>query len=263
MRKEENNRSERRGISIPVSVMVIAVVSVIIASTAVIVNEGIERAREDDNVLHPYFHLYANPSHQNSTIGEWVTYEINLVPHIYLYAPCRLVVLDMYDGVYSSITPNVIYPGDVATLTVKGTIVGEFFREVVGTYNGQKDAVRVTIDVRSDEDTQNTGSFRMVAEPWIQTTSINVPAYYEISLETGDDFQGEVELEVLDCYDGVLSVLKPESIGANETAVLILTPLCPGEFTRSITGTNDDFEICIMVALTVKDRNSYEDRDLT
>jgi len=259
MRKEENRHHRRNGLSIPVSVMIIAVVSVIVASTAVIVNEGIERARDDDNVLHPYFHLYANPRHQNATIDEWVTYEIDLVPHIYLYAPCRLVVLDMYDGVYSSITPNVIYPGDVATLTVKGTAEGEFFREIVGTYNGQTDAVRVTLDVKGDENSKNSGSFKLVADPWTQTTDINVPVSYEISLETGDDYQGEVDLEVLDCYDGVLSVLRPEKIGANETAILVLTPLCPGEFKRSITGTNDDFEICIMVTLLVKDRDCYED----
>lgn len=258
MRREEIEYQRNRGVSMPASVIIIAVVAAVVASTAVIVEEAVDRARSDDNIVHPYFHLHANPVHQNATLDEWVTYEIHLVPHIYLYAPCRLTVLDMYDGVHSSIEPRVIYPGDVATLTVKGTAEGEFFREVIGTYNGQKDAVRITLDV-DDENDVDTGSFKLVAEPTSQTTSVNVPAYYRISLEPGEDLKGEVELEVLDRYDGVISVLRPETISANETAVLVLTPLFPGEFTRSITGTNDDFEICIIVHLDVRCRDCYDE----
>ena len=151
VKRKETDEKRSKGIHLPVSVMVVTVAAIIITSTAVIMEECRERARSYDNVLHPFFHLSAEPVHQNSALDELVAFEINAVPHIYLYEPCRLTVLDMYDGVHSSIEPDVICPGDVAILTVKGTIVGEFFREVVGVHHGQTDSVMVTLGVKGDE----------------------------------------------------------------------------------------------------------------
>jgi hypothetical protein len=254
-------RDERRtnGASLSATIMLIAAVSILGASSAVII--GVEESGimdwNDTNCLQPYFHLKAEPLHRNATVNENVTYEISMVPHIYLYAPCYLTVLDMYDGVMSSLEPNVIYPDEVAILELRSIGIGYFFREVVGTFNGQEDRVTVTLTVIDEEVSPGSGEFELKVEPASQTVEIKRPASYSIFIEPGEDFNGKVELEVLDCYDGVISILKPEMISAEENAVLVLTPMFSGEFSRIIVARNEDNQRSIQVFLTVKDRNSY------
>ena len=144
-RIEQKNRNV--GISLPTAAMVIVAISALVASSAVIIaiDEGI--IQDPENTGLAQFHLEAEPTHQNGSIKEAIEFEIHLCPHIYLYAPCYLRVLDMYDGMVSSIEPDVIYPDEVAILTLYSNVEGDFHRDIVGIFHGSKDTVRVTVNV--------------------------------------------------------------------------------------------------------------------
>lgn len=258
MRSIDEKTVRTKALSMPAILIAITAISLLTSSAVIIsVEEGYFSERERIDCL-KCFHLEAEPVHRNSSVNENVTYQITLATHIYLYAPCYLTVLDMFDGVVSSIEPNVIYPGDVATLELTAMFEGDFIREVVGTYNHQTDSVKVTLKAEDDESQIGTGKFELIAEPTSQTVNENRPATYSISIEPGEDFQGKIELEVLDCFDGVISVIRPEIIGPDETAVLVLTPMISGEFSRIVIGKNNDCEESIEVFLTVHDRKSYQ-----
>lgn len=255
-RIEQNNRNV--GMSIPTAAMMIVAISALVASSAVIIAVDDEIIQDPESTGLKQFHLEAEPPHQNGTVKEAVEFEIHLCPHIYLYAPCYLKVLDLYDGVVSSIEPDVIYPDEVAILTLYSNVEGDFHRDIVGIFHGSKDVVRVTVTFKDDKPDENTGEFDLVADPESQSTHVNTPAVYQLTIDPSEEFKGYVDLEVLDMFDGVISTIFPDRITLGETAYLTLTPMIAGEFHRDIVASNDDFEVTIKVLLDVHARDCYE-----
>jgi hypothetical protein len=234
MRKMDDNRKGPHGISFPVVVVVMAMISVAATSSVVMIGMEIADSSKEDEILDPFFHMRAEPMHQDATTYETVNYTIWFDTEIYLYTPIQLHVEDMFDGVISDIYPTTIYPGENATLELTAILEGDFFREVVGTYQGLKDKVRVTLSV---EDGSVPGEFSLSARPEERTVFPNELALFEITLDSDKDFQGSVELTVLDAYDGVISCIYPSEIAAGEKAILGLYGMFPGDFTRTILGT--------------------------
>lgn len=230
----ETKKREPLGISFPVAVAVIAVISVVAASSVVIAGMEIANTVRDDEIMDPFFHMKAEPMHQNASMYETVKYIIWFDTEIYLYTPIQIHVEDMYDGVISDIYPTTIYPGENAILELTAVCEGDFFRDVVGSYKGLKDEVRVTLSVKDEED---PGDFSLAARPETRTVFPYELALYEITIEAGEDFDGLVELTVLDAFDGVISCITPSKITVGEKAVLTLYGMFPGDFTRIVIGT--------------------------
>ena len=154
MRKTDEKRRNKMGLSMTAAIVMIAAVSVLVTSSAVYI--GVEESgiidEKRDDCMYPYYQLTADPVHQNTTVNQNVTYEIGVSSNIYLYEPVHLNVLDMYDGVISSIEPKVIYPGDKAVLELTPMCEGEFFREIVGKSAHSTSRVRVTLSVGEEEE---------------------------------------------------------------------------------------------------------------
>jgi hypothetical protein len=234
MKRMDMKRREMFGISLPVAIAVIAVISVAAASSVVIIE--LERAdtTREDGIMDPFFHMKAEPIHQNASIQETVQYRIWFDTEIYLYTPIQLHVEDMFDGVISDIYPTTIYPGENATLELTAICEGDFFREVVGSYKGLKDDVRVTLSASEDLD---PGEFSLAVRPGERTVFPHEIALFEITVKAGEEFEGSVKLEVLDAYDGVISHITPSVIKPGEKALLALYGMFPGDFTRKVIGT--------------------------
>jgi len=248
MKRTESRRGDINGISMPMAAALIVVATIVAASSVVILGVEIGREAVDDEVLDPFFHMKAEPMHQNASVMEKATYKIWFDTDIYLYTPIKLEVMDMFDGVVSYIDPDVIYPGENATLELTATFEGDFFREVVGSYNGLKDSVRVTLSVK--EESQDAG-FELEATPDEHTAFPYQWVYYLITVETSGDFHGMISLSVEEFYDCCLTSLQPKAIYPGQAAVLGLSGMIPGEFTRNVTGTHGSMTSRIEVELHV------------
>jgi hypothetical protein len=234
MKKMDTKKREPLGINFPVAVAVIAVISVVAASSVVIMGMGIADTVRDDEITDLFFYMKAEPMHRNASMYETVNYKIWFDTDIYLYSPIQLHAEDMYDGVISDIYPTTIYPGENATLELTAVCEGDFFRDVIGTYKGLQDEVRVTLSVAEEKD---PGEFSLAARPDEQTVFPYELALYEITIDADEGFDGSVELTVLDAFDGVISYITPSKITTGEKAVLGLYGMFPGDFTRIIVGT--------------------------
>ncbi|MGA1873761.1 MAG: hypothetical protein ACMUHY_08820 [Thermoplasmatota archaeon] len=248
MNKTENKRRIDMGISIPAVVALIAAVSVAAASSVVIIGMEMAETVKDDDFTDPFFHMKAEPMHQDSAPLETVKYKIWFDTEIYYYTPIKLEVRDMFDGVISYIYPEVIHPGENATLELTAQFEGEFFRDVVGSYNGLKDSVRVTLSVDDEPDEYG---FDLKATPDERTAFPYQWVYYSITMDTDGDFDGYVHLDVEEFYDCCLVSLFPRVIYPGQTAVLALCGMIPGEFTRNVTGTHGAIESSVEVELHV------------
>ena len=117
-----------------------------------------------------------------------------------------------------------------------------------------------TMILLDDEDPANDG-FNLSIDPMTRYVEVNGTALYNISLIADDEFNGTVELTVLDCYDGVISSLDTELIEPGEVAVLSLTPLCQGSFKREIIATSGGSEDKATVFL-IADNDVEKDDEL-
>jgi len=248
MRQVEAKRRTAGGFSISGGVALIAIISIIASSSAVIIGIEIGREAVDDEFMDPFFHMKAEPMHQNASVMEKATFKIWFETDIYLYTPIKLEVMDMFDGVVSYMDPEVIYPGENATVELTAMFEGEFFREIVGSYKGMKDSVRVALSV---EDGPQEAGFEMEATPDENTAFPYQWVYYMITVETTGDLNGLISLSVEEFYDSCLTSLQPKAIYPGQMAVLGLSGMIPGEFTRNVTGTHGSMTSSVEVELHV------------